>query len=759
MALSVNPETLVVKVNADVNLVVTTDADSYTVVSDNDNVSLTDNEDGNGKKVTGSKAGKSVLTVTTVPTSGDPETLTVDVVIDNADGTPLLEVESTDLTIKEADGNKVVAVTTTADTIEAKSDNDNITVSVDDSKKEITIVPVKGGESILTVTALSKSGELGTLTINVTVIAKPTLEVTPTEATFKVNKTQVLNIVTNQSDFGYVISPEDLVTFDKDNKTITGVKAGSGKITIYVNKDQDDEISKEVQLTVEEPDITTLTVTPANPTVIVGGTVTLTVTTNDTNWTVSNTNSNVVSFDKSTLVATANAVGSATLTFTAKYGEGEELTKQVVITVEAAPVEPTTLVVTPNEPSSLIKGDTKVFEVETNADDYEVEITNTSVASFDKATKTLKALDAGSASVIFKAQLDGSDLKQVEVGLNVVDTTLAASESKVEVKINDEANFVVTSNVIGEVKVESDNEEFVAVSKNSDRIFVNGLAVGECNIIITARDKTLTIPVKVYDTTILNVSAQPTKVYVGKDITLEVTTNADDFEVESVDPAIVKVIKVDNKIYVSSQADGKTTIKVKAQVDGGDEVVIEWVIESIQETSYTKEESDKILTDSKTTVAEKLAKFSNDVGEYGVFVNNLINYNNSMDPNNEVALSDEKGAAKNYNLYIQVKDAVESEDYLTFKVKFDVINMAYTQFAKGAFDEFALFRYDQAWASKWGEVSLTTFQNLNTLICTLCNIKTRASALASLDLDKALDPTVLELTEVGINNIKKYYTV
>lgn len=758
--LVVDPETLVVKVNADANLQVEVDSGAtYTVTANNSNVSITDNDSGDGKKITGVTAGTAVLTVTATKEGEDNNVIEVPVVIDNADGTPLLTVENTTLTIKEADGIKTINVTTTVDDFTVKANNDNVTVAKVEGQKQITITPVKGGESVVTIEATSKSSVKGTLTLNVTVVAKPTLEVTPATATFKVNKTQVLDIQTNQSDFGYVISPEDLVTFDKNSKTLTGVKVGTGKITIYVNKDQEGELSKEVQLTIEEPDITTLDVTPTNPTIVVGGTVKLTVTSNDPNYRVSNTNTTAVTFTKETGIVEANAVGSATLTFTAKYGEGEELTKQVIVTVEAAPVEPTTLVVTPSDPISLIKGDTKVFEVNTNADDYEVEIESSSIASYNKSTHTLTTLEAGSTSVKFKAQLTGSDLKEVTVLVNVADTNLVASENKLEVQTGNETSFTITSNIVGEVKVSTDDEEKIAVSKNNNTIFVNGLEVGEANVILTARDRTLTIPVKVFDVTLLSVSNKPNKVYVGKDLTVDVTTNATEFTVESVDPAIVKVIKVNNQVIISSQADGKTTIKIKAQVNGGDEVVVEWEITSILETSYTKEESDKLLTDPNTTVAEKLNKFSNDVGEYGKFVNNLISYNESMNPSNEVALSDEKGAAKNYNLYIQIKDAIETEDYAAFKVKFDVINMAYTEFSKGAFDEFALFRYDQAWSAKWGDVSLVTFQNLNTLICTLCNIKTRAAALSSLDLDKALDPTVLELTELGINNIKKYYVV
>lgn len=762
--LSVNPETLVVKVGGEANLQINVEGDeSYTVTSDNNNVSITDNDEGNGKKITGIIAGSSILTVRPTKESSEETVKEIPVVIDNNDGTPLLKVENAKISIKEADGAKTIDVETTVDDFTVEADNDNVAVAKVDSEKQITITPNKGGESVVTIKAMSKSGVLGTLTINVTVIATPTLELEPTESTFKVNKEQIISITTNQSDFSYTIVPEDVVTVVKgDNKlTLTGIKVGTAVVTVTTVSatGEVEAINKTANINVTEPDITRLNVTPAELTITVGGKANITVDTNDTNYQVTNSGSGIVSFEKSTGVVTADAVGSATLTFTAKYGEGEELVKKVVITVEAVPAEPTTLVVTPNTPANLIKGDKITFNVETNADDYDVEFSNDSIADYDKSTHTLTSKGVGNTSVKFKATLDGSDTKEVSVDVNVADTTLTAGSTDLSIKIGEEDSFNIVSNIVGEAKIEADNQEKIAVSKNSDKVIVNALETGNANVIITARDKTLLVPVKVYDLTELEVSDKPSKIYLGKDLIVEVSTNATEFKAESLDPAIVKLVKVENKLYLSSQADGTTKIKISAQVEGGEEVIIEWDILSILETTYTKEESDAILTDPKTTVLEKLNKFANDVGEYGVFVNNLINYNTDMDPNAESTLSDEKGAAKNYNLYIQLKDAVETEDYLSFKVKFDIINMAYTVFSKQAFDEFALFRYDQAWSSKWGEESLTTFQNLNTVICTLCNIKTRAASLSGLDLDKALDHTVLEITELGINNIKKYYTV
>ena len=757
--LTVNPETVVVKVNSSVDIEITLDdASSYQCVADNGNVSIGVSDSGTGKKITGTTAGTSILTITA---DNNPDLVkTVKVVIDKENGEAVLDLSQSALTIKENAGEQLIDVTTTADSFIVTTSPEGIVTAAEvTGESKIKITPVAVGTTTVTVTATSKSGVDTTADIAVEVKALPTLVVNPTTLNFKANKTQTLEITTNQPDFGYVIDPVDLITFDKDNKIITGVKVGTGTITIYVNKDQEDELSQVVNLTITEPDVTTLVITPSNPTITVGGTLVLNVDTNDENFTVTNSNTGVASFDKTTKTITALSVGSTNLTFKAKFGEGEELEKVIPVTVEAAPVEPVTIEVNPSELSTLIKGDSKTFEVTTNAESYDVSLTNNAVAVYDTVTNTLTSKEVGTTDVVFTGKKAGTEDKSVTVTATVIDTTLSASVTSLDVEVGKEASFNIISNVFTEATLQVDDELKISTAKNNDKILVNGLEVGNANLVITARDKVINIPVRVYSVTTLTVSAMPTVTYVSKADVIEVATNASSFTFESADPAIVRLTRVDNTIVISGQADGKTTITITAQADGGQVETVSWEITSIKETTFSQTESEKILTDSKTTVAQKIAAFANDVGDIGKFVNNMVTYNTTMDPNLEESLSDEKGAAKSYNLYILIKDALEQEDYAAFKVKFDIINMIFTNYSATAFDEFALFRYDQAWMNKWGETSLTTFQNLCTLICTLCDIKTRAANLDSIDLDSALDSKKIELTETAINNIRKYYIV
>lgn len=758
--LTVTPsDQLTVKVNETVEVLTETDG-TLVVTSDNNNISIADGDTDGSKKITGATAGTSVLTFTATSTDGsETNVITVPVTIDKENGEAVLEVDQTDLTIQEGSEAVQVNVTTNADSIVFTSDNSNVTITAG-SDNSFTVTPVTAGSSIITIKVTSKSSVESTATINVTVTAIPTLIVTPDTVDFKVGKSQVFNITTNQSDFGYVIEPSDIAVFDKDSKTLSALKQGTGKITFYVNKDQEGELSQVVTLNIAEADITRLEVNPTNPTIVVGGSLVLTVDTNADDYTVANTSTGVATFDKATKTLTAISVGSSTLTFTAKYGEGEEVTKTVIVTVEAAAVEATYIDVTTATPLTNIKGDVRTFVVDTNADDYDVELNNTTLADYDKSTNTLTVKNPGNLSIKFSATKAGSDTADTTIAIAISDTTLSASKSNLEVQVGEEVSFDITSNILGEVTVTAENEQLVGISKNNNRITINGISVGETNLNVVGRDKQVIIPLKVFNITELDVTTYPQLMFVGKDASIQVTTNADSYTVTSEHTGVVSVIKEGNIITLSAVSEGTTTIRVSAQVDGGDEAFIEWTVEVLTETEYTREEVDAILTDSNTTVEEKLNSFTHDKSEFGLFVNSLIAYNTAMNPNDEDnVITDEKGAARNYNLYIQMKDAIETEDYLVFKSKFDMINMVYVAYAKEAFEEFTLFKYDQAWASKWGELSLTTFQNLNTVICTLCNIKTRAASIDSISLDKSLDLTKIELSEIGVNNIKKYYTV
>lgn len=655
-------------------------------------------------------------------------------------------------------------------TIKALVDGQEVTF---DSQVTFNLTRMSGNVPTTNVVYTKTVDKTHTVSIEVTESRETTqLVVTPTTITCQVegNETE-LSVTTDATDYTLDAVESDILEIREDkanNKVYVSAKATSDGMkpkdstTFNVKARADGKLENSQEITVNLEDkqfVTELSISPESIVLQQGAEATIVVNTNADDFTFTNSDSSKVSFDKDSRKVTALLPGSANIEFSAKYKNGATVTKTLVVTVEAVEVIETTLVVTPNQDLNLVKGDKQVFQVATNATDYSVELSNSTLGTFDKTTKTLTTTKTGTLKLIFKAQRKDSIEKTVEVICVINDVRLTADVTSIKVNKGESATFSITSNVIGEVKCEVAEFGYITLSRNSNIITVAALKVGETEINISVRGVELNIPVTVTDVTTLTVEPQTPNMYIDSTYNSIVTTNAATYSVEVDDEEVLGYEVTDNNIKFTPKKGGVAVVRIKATAEGGLGKSVSWSVTVIEQSNYSDQEADNILTNANTTVAEKLDAFKNDTGKFGTFVNNLVSYNSSMSPNADEPLSEEKGAAKNYNLYIQIKDCISKTDYKEFKTEFDIINMVYLNYGKDAFDEFALFRYDQAWASKWGNTSLTTFQNLNTVICSLCDIKTRAANLASISLDKSLDTTLLELDEVAVNNIKKYYEV
>ena len=120
-----------------------------------------------------------------------------------------------------------------------------------------------------------------------------------------------------------------------------------------------------------------------------------------------------------------------------------------------------------------------------------------------------------------------------------------------------------------------------------------------------------------------------------------------------------------------------------------------------------------------------------------------------------MAVKPSSGAANNYDLYNTIKQAVSDTNPEVFRIKFNIINLAFIAFKNEAFNEFKLHRFDYEW--KWGKESLTTYQYLVTAISILADKSTREQEIGKGILDRALDKDAISLNDVAIQNIVKYY--
>lgn len=194
------------------------------------------------------------------------------------------------------------------------------------------------------------------------------------------------------------------------------------------------------------------------------------------------------------------------------------------------------------------------------------------------------------------------------------------------------------------------------------------------------------------------------------------------------------------------QTEQSDTNETQAQAETGE--TKEPVVIIPQETDVLK------ILSSKISFKEKIEAISkSDSVQYRSLANKLLSYNDKMF--GTMAVKPSSGAANNYDLYNTIKQAVSDTNPEVFRIKFNIINLAFIAFKNEAFNEFKLHRFDYEW--KWGKESLTTYQYLVTAISILADKSTREQEIGKGILDRALDKDAISLNDVAIQNIVKYY--
>lgn len=168
------------------------------------------------------------------------------------------------------------------------------------------------------------------------------------------------------------------------------------------------------------------------------------------------------------------------------------------------------------------------------------------------------------------------------------------------------------------------------------------------------------------------------------------------------------------------------------------------------------EEVLKFITDKANgTMRERLQSIATSgVMEARLLVSKLLTYNENMW--SRVAAAD-KGAGYNYDLYNFLLDVMNTGNYNVFKIKMDIISIIFKEFANEGYAEQMLHRFDTEWEKRWGKQSLTTYQNMITVVAMLSDMSTRKKNMERISLDLALTKKDTFFSDTVIANLKKYY--
>jgi len=171
----------------------------------------------------------------------------------------------------------------------------------------------------------------------------------------------------------------------------------------------------------------------------------------------------------------------------------------------------------------------------------------------------------------------------------------------------------------------------------------------------------------------------------------------------------------------------------------------------------TLDEVKDYLTAPGSTIAEKLVRLSTDAtGSVKSLAAMLVTFSEDMGTNTpeqepRVVLG------KLYNLYITIKDCVETKDQSEYMVKMDILNLAFLAYgeAQGALSSVMLLRYDYAWT--WGEDALKTYQILVVVISSLANRATRTEQIKRVNLNNSFARTGIAISQEDVQRLISYY--
>ncbi|MCZ7405299.1 MAG: Ig-like domain-containing protein, partial [Candidatus Methanoperedens sp.] len=240
--------------------------------------------------------------------------------------------------------------------------------------------------------------------------------------------------------------------------------AGTYKVTVYASTKSGGLITnfKDITITVQAaptPVLTTITVSPASASKLVGGTQTFTAAGKDQNGGSISISPATVWISSNTTVGTINsttgvftALEAGTTTITATNGTGGTVSGTASVTVTLTPVL-TTITVSPSTTSKLV-GDTQTFTAagfDQNGGSISISpaavwiSSNTTVGTINSTTGVFTALEAGITTIIATNGTDGTVLGMASAtvtapGTSVL-TTIKVSPPKKSLKVNGTQTF------------------------------------------------------------------------------------------------------------------------------------------------------------------------------------------------------------------------------------------------------------------------------------------------------------------------------
>ena len=332
----------------------------------------------------------------------------------------ILEASVDELAIVETQTSNI-AITTSAATYTATSDNENITLT--QNGNTLSVTGVTAGSAVITITAQRDTYREATITIPVTIAEIQYTEISADVSSVDIMETnsQVVNVTTNADSITATTSDASVATYTINGKvlTINAVGAGSANITISAQADLHLESSIVIPVNVTEMPMTELETSVDSIQIMQGGEDEIVVTTNASSFAASVNNSYATtSVNGNTVsITVGTTLAQSILTIEAQADGCKKATKE--ITIEIIEKETTSLSVSPASISVSVGGTSEAISVTTNADTYNVIVSDTSIARYDSTTRQVIGVKAGSTRLEVVAQAKNHYPNSVYVDIQV----------------------------------------------------------------------------------------------------------------------------------------------------------------------------------------------------------------------------------------------------------------------------------------------------------------------------------------------------
>lgn len=317
---------------------------------------------------------------------------------------------------------------------------------------------------------------------------------------------------------------------------------------------------------------TKLEVKPLQASFFIDEFIRYTVVTDATDYTVEIDNPAIALLDKSKRTLKGLREGTATVTFKAQKEGAQETV--VEMKIQVANQQETLLTVTP-EVLEIVKGQTGIITVESEAETYSITVADAQIASVGQDKRTITALKEGSTTLEIKAKAEGKleTTKTVEVKVALGLTTnlsVLPDLTTVEVQEGQTQVFNVVSNgTISLTYKDTASNEFFTIDEANTSVVAN--KVGSGVLVIKAKAagqneavKEITINIVAAPGIASELKVQGTKaVKIGTSENLAIDTKATSFEVLSLTPDLLTITNENNVYKVNGVKAGNGKVRFR----------------------------------------------------------------------------------------------------------------------------------------------------------------------------------------------------